>query len=112
MNNQDINQTWLGCQIVDPSLKYDYHGNKYSLFIGGLKHDTCEDDIVMKIENVGVSDIIDVKLYGDRYLNKYAEVNLFSIKSVEIIKEYYPDKENVFPYDKSSELFRIFITLG
>ena len=102
MSNQDKNSIWLGCEIVDPSLKYDYHGNKYSLFIGGLEHDTCEDDIVKKIENIGVTDIIDVKLNRDKYQNKYAQVNLFSIKSVVIIKERYPDKENVVPHDKST----------
>ena len=57
-----------------------------SLSIGGLEHDTCKDDIAKKIENIGVTDIIDVKLNRDKYLNKYAEVNLFSIKSVEIVK--------------------------
>ena len=102
---QDKTSTRLGCKIADPSLKYDYHGNKYSLFIVGLKHDTCEDDIVKKIESIGVTDIIDVTINRDKHLNKYAEINLFSLKSVEIVNERYPDKENVFPYDKSSKLF-------
>ena len=79
-------------------MKYDYHGNKHSLFIGGLKYGTLEDDIVRKIESIGIADIIDVKLSRDKCLNKYAEVNLFSIKSVEIVKKKYPDKENVFSY--------------
>ena len=61
-------------------------------FFGGLKYDTLEDDIVRKIESIGITDIIDVKLNTDKCLNKYAEVNLFSMKSVEIIKENYRDK--------------------
>ena len=61
-SNQDKTSTWLDCQISDPSLKYDYNGNKYSLFIGGLDRDTCEDDLVKKIKNIGVTEIINVKL--------------------------------------------------
>ena len=103
MNQKDNTSMWLDSQIDDPSLKYDYHGNKYSLFIGGLNHDTCENDIVKEFENIGVTDIIDVKLNKDECLNKYAEVNLFSINSVEIVKEKYPDKKNVFSYNKPSK---------
>ena len=96
---------WLDCQIVDPSLKYDYQGNEYSLFIGGLNHDTSEDDIMKKTKNIGVLDIIDVKLSSNKYQEKYAEVSLFSKRSIETIKESYPDKQNIFSYDKSSKCF-------
>ena len=108
MSIKGKNSRWLDYQIVDPSLKYDYKGNEYSLFIGGLNHDTSEDDIVKKIENIGVLDIIDVKLSSNKYQEKYAEVSLFSKQSVETIKESYTDKENVFSYNKSSKYFYLY----
>ena len=70
-------------------IKHDYHGNKYSLFIGGLDPGTCEDKIVKKIESIGVADIIDVKIQRNEHLEskRYAEVHLFSTESVERIRE-------------------------
>ena len=73
---------------LDKSLKYDYHGNKYSLFISGLDPGKIEVEIAKQIENIGVTDIIDVKMQNNKFLESYAEVNLFSIESVQRKKEY------------------------
>ena len=74
---------------LDPSLRHDFRGNKYSLFIGGLKHDT-KHDVIKKLESMGVTDVIDVRVFVevDRYrVVKYAQVHLFSVESVEMIKK-------------------------
>ena len=91
---------------LEKSLKYDYHGNKYSLFIGGLDPGTSEVEIVKKIENVVVTDIIDVKIQRNEHLEskRYAEVHLFSIECVQRIKSGYIDHENVFSFNESSKI--------
>ena len=92
---------------LDKSLKYDYHGNKYSLFIGGLDPGTSEDELMENIESIGVTDIIDVKIQRNELLEskRYAEVHLFSIESVQRIKSEYIDYKNVFSLNKSSKIF-------
>ena len=102
LNNLMFEESYL-----DKSLKYNYHGNKYSLFIGGLDAGTSEVDIVKKIENIGVTDIIDVKIQRNELLEskRYAEVHLFSIESVQRIKSEYIDYKNVFSLNKSSKIF-------
>ena len=101
-NNLMFEETYL-----DKSLKYDYHGNKYSLFIGGLDPGTSEDEIVKNIESIGVTDIIDVKIQRNELLEskRYAEVHLFSIESIQRIKSGYIDHKNVFSFNKSSKSF-------
>ena len=83
---------------LDKSLKYDYHGNKYSLFISVLDPGKIEVEIAKQIENIGVTDIIDVKMQNNKFLESYAEVNLFSIESVQRIKKEYICSENIFPF--------------
>ena len=92
---------------LDKSLKYDYHGNKYSLFIGGLDPGTSEVEIVKKIENIGVTDLVDAKIQRNKFLEskRYAEVHLFSIESVKLVKLRYPGKKNVFPFNAKSKKF-------
>ena len=90
---------------LEKSLKYDYHGNKYSLFIGGLDPGTSEVEITKNIENIGVTDTIDVKILRDEHLEskRYAEVHFFSVESVQRIKSGYIDHKNVFSFNKTSK---------
>ena len=103
--NSEEQQQKIDCleSKIDLSLKHDYHGNKYSLFIGGLKHET-KDDVIKKLESMGVTDVIDVRVFVevDRYrVTKYAEVHLFSIESVEMVKQKYKGVfEKVFPFSR------------
>ena len=101
-NNLMFDESYL-----DKSLKYDYHGNKYSLFIGGLAPCMSEDELMENIESIGVTDIIDVKIQRNELLEskRYAEVHLFSIESVQRIKSEYIDYKNVFSLNKSSKIF-------
>ena len=98
MSIQQSDSTMEDFQL-DKSLKFDYHGNKYSLFIGGLNPNTDEDAIVEKIQQIGVTEIIDVKIIRDKrsYSKRYAEVNLFLINSVKIMKDKYSNCKNVIP---------------
>ena len=93
--------------LLDKSLKYDYHGNKYSLFIGGLDPGTSEVEIMKNIENIGVTDIIDVVVQRNNLLEskRYAEVHLFSIDSVKLIQDKYPGQKNVFSFNTKSKIF-------
>ena len=92
---------------LEKSLKYDYHGNKYSLFIGGLDPGTSEDELMENIESIGVTDIIDVKILKDERLKskRYAEVHLYSVESVQRIKSRYIDHKNVFSFNKTSKIY-------
>ena len=92
---------------LDKSLKYNYHGNKYSLFIGGLKLGTSEVDVVKKIESIGITDIIDVKIQRNEHLEskRYAEVHLFSIESVQRIKRKYMYYKNVYSFTKKARRY-------
>ena len=94
-------------QHLNKSLKYSYYGNKYSLFIGGLDPLTSEVEIVREIESIGVTDIIDVKIqtHGILLSKRYAEVHLFSTLSVEIIKNKYPNCENVISFTAANKNF-------
>ena len=92
---------------MDKTLKYNYNGNKYSLFIGRLNLSMSEDDIIKKIESNGVTDIIDVKIQRNEQLEskRYAEVHLFSIKSVQRIRREYNRYKNVYSFTKKARRY-------